>query len=345
MWLLPQIRAEALKIQHTGVQPLAGYDPALVKYSTVAGIWLARRDIEFCVLRLDLGTRWAMGNKVFKLGNNLRQLALDDVRRVLSFGGAWSNHLLALAQAAQAVGIESVGVVRGEEGFDNKMLRRMRSHGMQLHFISRSQYRLRKDLSFCQSMCQQLQCERWLPEGGSNGLAVTGCEEIARVINDASRDFTHVVTAVGTGATLAGIVRGCGPQQKVTGIPVVNDSAVSDQIDQWVGNGSSVPWSLYRARDCGLYARPSGVLLDFIVNFFASTGIALDPVYTGPAMFQALSAEFLGSLASGDRVVFVHTGGLAGAAGFTTRFTQCANQMDVSRYFAHIEALLNPVPV
>ena len=106
-----------MKIQHTGVQPLAGYDPALVKYSTVAGIWLARRDIEFCVLRLDLGTRWAMGNKVFKLGNNLRQLALDDVRRVLSFGGAWSNHLLALAQAAQAVGIESVGCGSRRGGF------------------------------------------------------------------------------------------------------------------------------------------------------------------------------------------------------------------------------------
>ena len=86
------------------------------------------------------------------------------------------------------------------------------------------------------------------------------------------------------------------------------------------------------------------MLLDFIVSFFASTGIALDPVYTGPAMFRVLSAEFLGSMASGDRVVFVHTGGLAGAAGFTNRFTQCANQEDVLRYFAHIETLVEPVP-
>ena len=344
MWLLPQIRADALKIQHTGVPPFADYASAPVTYTAVPRDWQARKDIEFDVLRLDLGTRWAMGNKIFKLGNNLRQLIQDDVRRVLSFGGAWSNHLLALAQTAQAVGIESVGVVRGEEGFDNKMLGRMRSHGMRLHFISRSQYLLRKDPRFCQSLCQQLQCERWLPEGGSNGLAVAGCEEIARVINDASRDFTHVVAAVGTGATLAGIIRGCNPQQTVTGFPVVNDSTVSDQINHWVGKSPSVRWSLYRAGSVGSYARPSGVLLDFIVSFFASTGIALDPVYTGPAMFRALSAEFLGSLDSGARVVFVHTGGLAGVAGFTNRFTQCTNQEDVLRYFAHIETLVESVP-
>ncbi len=336
---------------------------ALLHGSGVCGAGQPRSDFEFSVLRLDLGTRWAMGNKYFKLRDNLDQLVVQKARRVLSFGGAWSNHLLALSQTAQISGIQSVGVVRGEEGFDNKLLARMRSHGMRLHFISRAQYRRRHDPDFCGELCQQLDCDTWLPEGGANELAVSGCEEIASLIGNRSK-FTQVISAVGTGATLAGIVRGCSPTQKVTGIQVVSDPGVFDRIDHWVGNGVSASWSLFngagftgagsksadskstgskstgsKSTAVSPYAKPSSRLLEFIVQFYKSTGIALDPVYTGPALSAALSAAFLHSIARGEKVVFVHTGGLAGAAGFISQFDQCADQASVQHYLARIHAL------
>jgi len=340
---------------------LRAIDPAFVKYSTHSDVVLSdvllsdaarslkpgRKDIALSILRLDLTTQWAMGNKYFKLTGNIEQLVVDGVQRVLSFGGAWSNHLLALAQTAQAAGIQSVGVVRGEEGVDNEMLARMRSHGMHLHFISRSKYKLRHQPEFCENLCRQLQCDSWLPEGGANGLAITGCEMIADLIT-CQQDTSRVICAVGTGATLAGIIRGCGPAQRVSGIQVVNDTAVSDRINNWVGDCSSTQWSLHKplhrssqgSEAIGSYAKPSQQLLEFIVLFYKTTGIALDPVYTGPAMSTALSAEFLDAFASSERVVFVHTGGLAGVAGFNSQFDRCADQSAVKKYRARVQALV-----
>jgi len=304
--------------------------------------WHGRPDIRFSLLRLDLYTQWASGNKYFKLQENLAQITRHKHRqRVLSFGGAWSNHLLALAQSAKAVGIETVGVVRGEEGFDNEMLQHMRALGMRLHFISRAQYRLRYDAEFCENLCYQLHCHSWLPEGGSNHRAVAGCEKIAQLLKPPVVGVrpTQVVAAVGTGATLAGLIRGCDPRQHVTGVSVTNDSSVACRINRWIQCSTpSAQWSLLQT-PVNSYAKPTRSVIEFIIRFFRRTGIALDPVYTAPALIVGLSADFIDTLARGESVVFVHTGGLAGARGFRPQFSQYTDPESANRYFEHINSL------
>ena len=313
-----------------------------------------RPDIGISILRLDLLTHRCIGNKHFKLKNNLQQLKVSGARRVLSFGGAWSNHLLAFAQTTHSVGVKSVGVVRGEEGFDNPMLQCMRSHGMHLHFVSRAQYKLRHDATYCATLCRELDCDSWLPEGGSNELAVQGCEAIAGIIDEDRNRYTRVVAAVGTGATLAGIIRGRPAVQTVTGIPVVSDSRVYGNIQRWVNHDQpvepvqqrlgplkSVPnWSLFNRVKPSPYAKPSHSLLKFILDFFKATDIVLDPVYTGPALAALLSADFLATTPRNERIVFVHTGGLAGAQGFSAQFEQCADHALVTEYFNAINELI-----
>lgn len=331
-------------------------DPVFVNLCTFPGYeW--RADIEISVLRLDLCTQWAMGNKFFKLKKNVDQLVQKKVKRVLSFGGAWSNHLLALAQSARLAGIQSVGVVRGDEGFDNELLARMRSLGMQHHFISRSDYQQRHDPDYCEHLCGLYGCDGWLPEGGANALAVQGCEDIAKIINKAfattapgvSRTadvsqragVSQIVTAVGTGATLAGIVRGCHSGQTVTGVQVVRDASVADNIDGWIGaNACPAHWALIQGDGLESYARPSEQKMEFIINLHKHTGIPLDPIYTGPALSFVLNSDFLDSLASGERVVFIHTGGLAGASGFTSRLHQLEDLPAVASYFASVDTLI-----
>lgn len=308
--------------------------------------WHGRADIGFSVLRLDRCTDRAIGNKQFKLGSNLKMLRKG--QRVLSFGGAWSNHLLALAQLTHQAGIKSVGVVRGDEGFNNEMLDDLRENGMQLHFVSRKDYKRRSEASFCDELCRLLNCDTWLPEGGSNRLAVSGCEDIAKLINGDAKGkkndiCTRIVLAVGTGATFAGLIRACLPQQHVTGIPVVADESVYPRIEQWLqGRRDHAQWSMFHGSLRRAYARPSPSLLNFIVKFHRRTAIALDPVYTGPALFAALSDEFIETLESGSRVVFVHTGGLAGIRGFADRFAQNCDPEAVRVYLDQVAAQIGP---
>ena len=306
--------------------------------------WHRRSDIDFYVLRLELNTRWAMGNKQFKLQDSLSQLTQQKATRVLSFGGAWSNHLLALAQSTNILGLPSVGVVRGDEGIDNAMLACMRKHGMQLHFVSRAEYRQRHDPHYCEQLCQRLRCSHWLPEGGASDLAVTGCEQIVRIANDQLREQSQLsgrslfALAVGTGATLAGVARACGQAQRASGVQLVNDVRVSRNVERWAGE-SGRSWSLHRSDKIGAYARPSIDTLNFIVRFFTHTGIALDPVYTGPALVAVLQPEYLDTVEHGARVVFIHTGGLTGAEGFREQFSRCDDQRGVSAYFNTLSEL------
>lgn len=306
--------------------------------------WHTRQDLDFYVLRLDLHTRWAMGNKHFKLQDNLSHLTQQKATRVLSFGGAWSNHLLALAQSTEMLGLPTVGVVRGDEGIDNAMLACMRNHGMQLHFVSRAEYRQHHDPHYCAQLCRRLRCSHWLPEGGASKLAVSGCERILHFANDQlpqqarSSGTTLFVMAVGTGATLAGIARACGQGQRASGVQLVNDAQVPHNVRRWAGE-SNRSWSLHRSDKLGAYGRPSTDTLNFIVRFFTGTGIALDPVYTGPAMVAVLQPEYLNTVEHDARVVFIHTGGLAGAEGYGEQFGRCDDQRGVSAYFSKLREL------
>lgn len=162
------------------------------------------------------------GNKYRKLKYNLIEAKKQGKDTLLTFGGAFSNHIAATAYAGHEQGLKTVGVIRGEElenkWQDNPTLKMAHEHGMQFHFVSRSHYRLKSEASFVQDLKERFGDFHLLPEGGTNALAVKGCTEILTQ-NDAT--FDYICSAVGTGGTLAGLINASRPHQTVLGFPAL----------------------------------------------------------------------------------------------------------------------------
>ncbi len=300
--------------------------------------WHGCESLDVGVLRTELLTQGGIGNKAFKLAPLVEQMAGDGCRRVMSFGGAWSNHLHALAFRCWQHGVGSVGVVRSSVPIDNLLLRSACRYGMQLHFISPAEYRLRDDPQFAEHLSATLGCDRWLPEGGSTIAAVSSCESIAELIVESGFDPTAVALPVGTGATLAGIVRKIPSNIEVIGLPVVRDDKVQANVVSWLEEDGRAHWRLtdpVKPR----YGSVNEPLLNFIVEFYAGTGIVLDPVYTGKVFKQCLTRAFTDHLPQGSRLLLVHTGGLLGGYGFESQFKDLPNKTDAVAYLNALNAL------
>lgn len=252
------------------------------------------------------------GNKFRKLKYNLLHVREHGYRGILTFGGAFSNHIAATAYACKEAGIPCVGVIRGEELKDkplNRTLAGAASQGMKFYFVSRETYR-NKMSSEMQALWEETYPGYYvLPEGGSNDLAVKGCEEILTA-EDAR--FDVVCAAVGTGGTLAGLIKGSHPGQHIIGFPALKGDFLKDEIVKFV---QAENWSLQTGFHFGGYARVNEVLVDFINAFKLKTGIPLDPVYTGKMMYgiQVLAEE--GFFNPGTKILAIHTGGLQGIPG------------------------------
>ncbi|MEM7258554.1 MAG: pyridoxal-phosphate dependent enzyme, partial [Pseudomonadota bacterium] len=268
--------------------------------------------VDIALLHTERMTCGGVGNKAFKLSSLLADVGPDD--RVMSFGGAWSNHLHALAYLCHRQGVASVGVIRAGEPTDNLLQRSMRRYGMQLHHVSREEYRRRDDADYCQSLCRQLGCTMWLPEGGSDNAAVEGCRNLGSIIQSLDYQPTVVVLPVGTGATMAGVINAVDADTRVIGLPVVRDDKVKANIDRWIG-ASAGSCTLTAPLRPG-YGKVDRALLEFIVDFHSQTQIVLDPVYTGKALMHCFSSEFRARLPAVSRVLFLHTGGLMGNFGY-----------------------------
>jgi len=288
------------------------------------------------VFRTDAITPLSCGNKLFKLQENLKKLSATECSRVLSFGGVWSNHLHALSVACEPTLITPVAIVRGEPHDDGVLLADAVKRGLEVHYVSRGDYKKRDDKKYCESLMQALDCDAYLPEGGSNQLAVDGCMEIAAKINAVEPMPTHIVMAVGTGATLAGVICGAHQNQKIVGIPVVKDSRLQARVRSWV-NSASTSWRLLDIATPARYGKVDRELLAFVVDVHTTHNIVLDPVYNGKAFRALLTSEL--NDASND-IVFVHTGGLGGALGFREQFAQLSNNAEVADYFASVEKAL-----
>jgi len=290
------------------------------------------------IFRTDAITPLGCGNKLFKLEGNLKRLSSMGCKRVLSFGGIWSNHLHALAVACESIPITPVAAVRGEAHSDGALLADAVKRGLEVHYIARKEYKQRNDEEFCVALRRAFECDAWLPEGGSNYLAVDGCREITTMINAVEPTPSHIVVAVGTGATLAGVICGAKESQTIIGIPVVKDSRVQARVEDWVNAvGSSAKWLLLDTAAPARYGAVDRALLEFVVGVHAEHNIVLDPVYNGKA-FRALLAS--GLLDAGNDIVFIHTGGLGGALGLREQFAQLTNKGQVDDYFASVRAVL-----
>jgi 1-aminocyclopropane-1-carboxylate deaminase len=263
----------------------------------------ARRGVHLLLKRDDLIHPELTGNKWRKLAPNL---AAAQGRPLLTFGGAYSNHLRATAAAGRLLGLETIGVVRGDELAHrplNPSLARCAADGMRLHFVDRSAYRAKAvPAGFADAYV--------VPEGGSNALAVHGCTELGRELRRAA---DVAATAVGTGGTLAGLAAGLGPGQRALGFPVLKGGFLADEVLrlQREAFGEMVPgarWSLDDRFHAGGYARTTPELEAFAADFEERHGVGVERVYVAKMLMGLVTLAEEGAFAPGTRVAAVITG-------------------------------------
>ena len=266
--------------------------------------------VQLTIKRLDLIHPQISGNKFFKLKYNLLAAQQQGFSQVLTFGGAFSNHIAATAFAAQHFGFQSIGMIRGEELASqqfNPTLQAAHDLGMQLNFVSRSEYRLRHQVEYLQQLQQQYPQAFIIPEGGSNALAIQGTQEI--LSPDDLENYDVICCAVGTGGTLAGIIESSSEQQHVLGFSALKGDFLKHDIQQWTDKSN---WSLTDAYCCGGYAKITPKLLQFMQQFEQQHHIPLEQVYTAKMMMGLLDLIQHHHFSAHTRILVIHTGGLQG---------------------------------
>jgi 1-aminocyclopropane-1-carboxylate deaminase len=270
------------------------------------------QDISLTIKREDLLHPFISGNKWRKLKYNLAEAKGHAFKTLLTFGGAFSNHVAATAAAGKEYGFRSIGIIRGEELSDkiaeNPTLQFASECGMEFKFISREEFRDKGKEDFVQGLRDEFGDFYLLPEGGTNNLAVKGCEEI---LDRADTVYSHIACAVGTGGTIAGIINSAFPHQKVLGFPALK-ADLSNDIIKFANNDN---WALVNDYHFGGYAKVNTALIAFINDFFENTGIPLDPVYTGKMVFGVIDMINKDYFPAGSNILVIHTGGLQGIEG------------------------------
>lgn len=272
---------------------------------------LSARQIIVDVLRLDLIHPVVSGNKWFKLHKHL-QLAPPGAS-LLTFGGAWSNHLVATAFAAKETGHKSIGVIRGERPSAlSATLQEALSYGMTLDFVSRRDYSAKAQPNFLGTLSHRYPGAYIIPEGGGGMPGISGSEAILH--RPDMPDYTHILCAVGTGTTWMGLVRAAPPGAVVLGIPVLKGITSITDIDP---EAVLTPAQLDRARiladyHFGGYARHPQPLLDFMNNFYHRTAIPTDIVYTGKLFYALWNIVDNHFFPAHSRLLIIHSGGLQG---------------------------------
>lgn len=284
----------------------------------------ADRGVRLLLWRDDLVNPKLPGNKARKLKYNLITAREQGHHTLLTFGGAYSNHIAAVAAAGRLHGFQTIGLIRGEATAQlNPTLRQAAAHGMTLHYLDRSSYRRRADPEFIPELLARFGPAYVLPEGGSNALALAGCAELVAEIR-ALTSFDALAVAVGTGGTLAGLLVGLNGQQLAVGVAALKGgSFLSNDIDgltQQAAGELYANYSLQTGYHCGGYAAYSAELLAYIQQFRERHGVLLDPIYTGKLMLGVLDLIDKSYFARGSTVVAIHTGGLQAWAGWHERF-------------------------
>ncbi len=269
--------------------------------------------ISLFIKREDLIHPHISGNKFRKLKYNLAQAKKENKDTLLTFGGAFSNHILAVAAAGKEYGFETIGIIRGEELKDkideNPTLRKAREFGMILDFVSREVYRDKQDSGFIEALHNKHGDFYVIPEGGTNDLAVKGCEEILTK-DDAKFDF--ICCSVGTGGTISGLINCSKSGQQVLGFPALKGSFLTEDICRFVANPN---WELIDDYHFGGYGKVSEQLIQFINQFYRDYKIPLDPIYTGKMVFGVLDLIDKNYFPDNSKILIIHTGGLQGIAG------------------------------
>ena len=273
--------------------------------------------ISMHIKREDLIHPFVSGNKFRKLKYNLLQATAENQETLLTFGGAFSNHIAAVAFAGNEKGFKTIGIIRGDElaskVSENPTLLFAQNCGMQLEFISREDYRLKSEVSFLENLKQKFGGFYHIPEGGTNDLAIKGCEEI---LTSEDADFDYICCSVGTGGTISGIINSVLPHQKVFGFPALKGDFLKEEIRNFVQNDN---WELVTDYHFGGYAKVNAELTVFINHFYLENQIPLDPIYTGKMVFGVIDLIKKNYFPAKSKILLIHTGGIQGIQGINMK--------------------------
>ena len=267
--------------------------------------------------REDLLNKDISGNKFRKLKYNIAHAKEESYSGLLTFGGAFSNHLAAVATAGKRYGFKTIGIVRGEEWKEkmeqSRTLLFCKEQGMECYFVSREDYRLKEKGILVKELISCLKTIYVIPEGGTNALAVKGCKEI---LTDGDANFDVVCCCVGTGGTIAGLIESAQPHQTVMGFAALKHKTLASDIGQFT---SKTNWILNHDYTFGGYAKVSNDLIAFMNDFYQQYEIPLDPIYTGKMVFGIFDLIKNKKWQWGKKILIIHSGGLQGIQGMNSQ--------------------------
>lgn len=279
---------------------------------------LEEKEVELFMKREDEIHPFVSGNKFRKLKYNLKEAKKLKKKSLLTFGGAYSNHIVATAVAGKKEGFKTFGIIRGDELSknleetlkNNATLNEAHENGMKLQFISREDYRQKATFGFIEKLKNRWGDFYLIPEGGTNCLAVNGCQEILTLEDN---EFNYICSAVGTGGTIAGLINSAKKKQKVLGFPALRAYSLSDEIKKYTTTNTN--WKLEKKYHFGGYGKYNDDLIRFINEFKEQTNIPLDPIYTAKMVFGVLDLVEKDYFEKGSKILVIHTGGLQGIEG------------------------------
>lgn len=270
------------------------------------------KNLELSVLRLDKVHPVVSGNKIFKLHYFLEEALEKNFNTILTFGGAYSNHLAATAFAAKELGLRSIGIVRGEEPFRlSHTLVSCMNNGMQLQFISRNEYTKKENPEWINELKNQFGECLVIPEGGYHQAGAKGASLIMDLVDEKA---THILSAAGTFTTIAGLLLKSSPDQKLHAIPVLKGLKDWKERLHFLTGFDTIPPNFKYHNDFhwGGYARYSDALLEFMNEFYERTNVPSDFVYTAKMFYACFELIRRDHFPPGSRIVCIHTGGLQG---------------------------------
>jgi 1-aminocyclopropane-1-carboxylate deaminase len=283
---------------------------------------LEEKGVHLSIKREDEIHPFISGNKYRKLKYNLERAKGQGFNSLLSFGGAYSNHISALSYAGKMKGFKTIGIIRGEElGQDlshtlqtNPTLKFAHDNGMRFKFVSREAYREKSAPDFIAKLSVEFGDFYPIPEGGTNELAIKGCEEILTT-EDAA--FDYICVSVGTGGTISGVINAASDKHSIIGFPSLKGAFLQEIIQQKTNKTDN--WKLIHEYHFGGYAKINEILISFINDFNQQTTIPLDPIYTGKMMFGIMDLVENNFFKRNSSILAIHTEGLQGIEGMNQR--------------------------
>ncbi len=286
-------------------------------YSENQFIFQNSKGVSLHIKREDLLHPVVSGNKFRKLKYNILEAKSLNYSTLLTFGGAFSNHIVAVAYAGKIKGFKTIGIIRGEEIAlhleSNPTLKNAKEFGMELVFVSRSAYKKRNESEHLEELKAKFGSFYFVPEGGTNHFGVKGCEEI---LEPSDMFFDFIACSVGTGGTISGLINSLEKHQKVLGFPALKGAFVKEDIRKFAKNNQ---WDLISDYHFGGYAKINSDLVRFINKFKSDFDIPLDPVYTGKMIYGLFDMIEKDYFPEGSKILAIHTGGLQGIEGMNLR--------------------------